>query len=927
MPYSDELKSTYLKVGMLSPARILEISSGEVSSAETLNYRHLHPSSSGLFSEKIFGPIKDWECRCGKYRKGDNKGGVCEICGVSITSSRVRRERFGHIELGCNVVLPPYLYGNPSILATVLDIPQNYLTQVVFGNLPINVDEYWSFENKLSAIDNQKDSENDCLTGTDAILAVLETIDLYYEIQKTQERIDNSTGYISLSYKHRKEVLEQFYSNENKPEWMITSKLLVIPPEMRPIVEYKGRILASQINDRYRNVIVRSNRLKQLKKMSCPEIIIKAEYRLLQTAIDYLFTNELTRENNDNKNIESLIHKYKSRVDRIVDFSAKGMALPDQSIDIEQIGIPMEVAAQIFKPFIARILMKSGVCQNIKSSYKQIEAGSYVVGKYLSRAESSLVVLVSTSSGRLISFKATIIQDNCFRLNPIVYEMLDLGVSDQDMIISCFAQLSNMSAKEAYEKLGVRNQIISKYTDKLQLLPSQYAINWIAQMSKTASSQGKKFANKGEVYCAYENGYIGINELLEISCNTGQGFQYSEETTVGRLIINEFLPQDMGVINRSSLRNKYMIEYNEEIHEDEVIDICESIYSLKGTDRYLLFLREFERVLYRYSNAVHVNYEKNRKQTYFSSIKKDFVEMMGKGRNRLRSFRLSDSEYETEKINIKYSTACMRDYIDDYLLNRRVAGDVYDFADRIIADGEIITKSTLKSIHDRKIESINIYMGSIDKDGNYSEYAFGRPVDYNPFVTAIMAINDTLRFLPSSYGRAVVYICLFDGVTYDPTITEIVNEFEKEGEIGKCIERMYDKEHEQLVSVGLIKSEVITAKSFLIYYILKKYGLSISIRSLNLLMEAIIAAGEINSLEGEIANKGQNVSLPLIGECGVKSLKIDLGKTSIPFRFGISPGEDGSKSALFGEESIVADKEDIIVDKSPILFDYDTEED
>lgn len=926
MAESIDNKIAYLKLGMLSPDRVLEISCGEVITAETINYRNNHPSSAGLFSERIFGPIKDWECRCGKYKEKYYKGIICDSCGVSVTSSQVRRERFGHVELGCNVVLPQYLYGSPSVLAVVLDIPQNYLEQIVFQNLHINVTDFWTLDNKLKAIDDYASFGKRNERGTDGILAVLKTISVEKELYKINEKLKVTSGYLTQMFKHRKEVLELFEETGNKPEWMITSRLLVLPAGLRPILEYKGKLYASEINDRYRIIIQRSHLLEQLKGKLCPEMVIESQRRLIQIAVDSLFDSKLERENYEI--YESLLKRRQRKIQHNVDYSANGMALPDPRIDIEKIGIPFNIATILFKPFIACELIDSGMCHNIKSAFKEIDVCSDAAKEALVRLENTFVVLITSDIGRLASFKVRLINENFFRLNPIVYEMLQLGVSDDAMRIKVFAQLSDESAEEALKKLGIKSQIISAYSEKIQLIPNHYAIKWVSEMSKETDGSGKSFISKGEVYCAYENGNIGINELVDIRCQTKNGFEYKERTTLGRLIINEFLPQNMGIVNRSGFKNKYKIEYNYDIDEIHVVKMCEEIYHLLGSDNYLEFLRRFETVLYRYYNAVDVNYERQYKTTIDDNNIQCFSKELNYIKDRIWSLKLGPGRGEKTAIRIKYNSPCIQDYITDFLLNRRAADNVYDFADIIISEGDIITESFIQELRKRDVESVIIYIDTISESGEYSEYAFGKALDYNPFIVSLLAIKNALMIMPRRYGETFLRIMLAkDNMVRNEVIEELFNE-ERDGKIGRLMEMIDEEECRGINFSKLKKGEIVEVKSYLLYVLLKKCDISISVRLLCLLNEALIIDEKFNSSDVEVLFSDGGIELNAFGESALKTPIVDLDCKYIRDAFGkinvnIIPEEAHSSKGVKEDYKF---KEELLLDEEFEKYDFLEEE-
>ncbi len=870
---SIENKNTYLKISMLSPERILELSNGEVVTSETINYRNKQPSSIGLFSEKTFGPVKDWECSCGKYKKESYKGIVCDNCGVLVTTSRVRRERFGHIELGCNIVLPQYLYGGPSILATLLDIPQNYLERIVFENLYIDTSVYWAQNNRLTAIEDNTSKDNGSC-GVDGILAVLKTIDIKKELEKLDEQINENTGYLALAFKHRKEVLEQFEFSGDKPEWMITSRLLVMPAGLRPIFEYNGKLYASELNDRYRLVIQRAHLLKQLKERMCPRMVIQSQRRMIQLAVDALFDSKLEKEEYTKIVSESLLNSIQKKVDHNVDFSASGMVVPDPSIDFGKMGMPFEVATVLFKPFIANKLVESGINHNVKAAFREVDNNTKTAIEALLQIADTFVVVASTYNGRLISFKVKLIDGEFFKIHSSVYEMLELGKSDTSMHIKVFAQLSNESAEEALSKIGVKSQIVSNYSEKLQLLPNRYARKWVSEMSRALESREKYFIGKGEVYCAYANGSINIHELVDIRCQTHNGFEYHEKTSLGRLIINEFMPQNMGIVNRSGLKNKYLLEYNYEIDESQVIQLCEEVYHRFGAKEYLAFLKKMYSVIAQYSIDIEDDKGIEVKEPIRNNDIKRYDDQITLMKKKLWNLKLAKSKGDSLRINIDYQSEAFQEYIYAFLKNRRVAGNIYSFADTIASDGEVITEKLLSEFRMHRINTVSIYFDSINECGEYSEFAYGEKVEYNPFIVALLAVRDAMMKMSDSSIKTLLEILLAkDGFLCSEQIEILLQE--KDGDIGRLLEIVEDKESRTLSFQKLNIQELVLTKTYLVYSVLKQYNISVSVRLLCLLVEVLSMDKDNDNREGTPCFD-MDTELSSLGEYAIKNHSIDL---------------------------------------------------
>lgn len=924
----SKVNNGYISIGMLSPERILELSNGEVRTSDTLNYKNYHPASEGLFSEKIFGPINDWECRCGKYKKIRYKGVVCDNCGVTVTLSAVRRIQFGHIELGCYVVLPQYLYGGPSILATVLDIPQSYLEQIVFGGYHIDVAGFWEQENKLNTITNSAsiDIPEEC--GTDGIFEVLKNLDINVELRKIDEKLEYTEGYLAQPYLHRKEVLESFVKSDSKPEWMVTSKILVLPAGLRPIVEHNGKMYSSEINDRYRLIINRCRLFEQLLLRKSPEIVLQSQRRMIQISVDSLFDSTLEREEHDKAIRESLLNRRQIPIDRFVDYSAKGMVVAKKEIDIVNIGIPIENAVELFRPFIARELVSSGTANNIKKAYKMLDGyHQSEINDVLRRIEKTFVVVVCADDSRIFSFNVQLTTDSCFSLNPITYSLMEMGISDKAMQIRVYAQLSDDSAEEAINKFGIKNKIVSEYSDEIKLLPDRYAIEWLSKMSQETKSRNKKFISRGEVFCAYENGCIEMTELVDVRCHTPNGFDFEERTTLGRIIINEFLPQNMGVVNRSGLRNKYRLEYNFIINPEDVLDICENIYYLKGAKEYIEFVRSYEETLARYYNAVNVvcadsDVRKIKRQNAWNMFSKEFSFI----KNRVSKIELCDNDCLEQEFKLTYRSARLQQYAIDYLHNRIVSKDIYDYADKIAAEGDILSKHLIQKLKDRNIESLSIYSGEI-VNCVFPQDAFGKTVSYNPFVVSMLALNDALSRLSYHEARTFFDILLANNVLRtDKFIFNLVKMESDEGEIGRNLNAISNTEEGILDFSTLKKNEIVETKVFLLYSMLSNARIKISVRLLLILVIALMNEPVLDSSGEHLMIASDLNTLSFLGEHAIKSVQLDVDNPVVKRSFGkintLSRAQN-VKDRYFTEEIKLFDFEDELMSADDYIFELD----
>lgn len=920
----------HMKINMLSPERVLELSSGEVATAETLNYKNYHPASDGLFSEKIFGPIKDWECRCGKYKNRYYAGVVCDRCGVEVTTSNVRRERFGHIELNCNIVLPQYFYGAPSILATVLDIPQKYLEQIVLSDLEVDTDGYYNYENKMQALVDKNDALHGYHQhGTEALKSILESVNLEEELNKINEILDISYGYLAQPYLHRKEVIESFINSGNKPEWMITSRLLVLPAGLRPIVEYQGKKYSSEINDRYRILIERNRLLGRLLNMSAPDVVLKSQKRMIQVAIDALFDSKLEKEDYGKAIHESLISRRQKTINRYIDYSASGMVIADNSIDIEKIGVPEYVVNEIFRPFIAYDLVEKGLAHNVKSAFKIMGKCPTSVAKTITDLSGTFVVLACTNNNKMTALNVQITNNDCFSVNPIVYRLWDIERFNNKSV-RLFAQLSDESAEEVIEKFGVQSQIVSAYTDEVQMLPSRYAISWLSQMSKINFDNNRRFISKGEAYCAYENDCLRMTEKIIIHCHTANGFDYEEETSLGRIIINEFLPQNMGNINRASLKNKYYLEHNREFEEDDVIYLLNQVYEMFGSKKYLEVLKEYEKVMNRYYNAVQVECENSVYPIQRMQNSEYFKFEIQSIKDISSNLQLSDVSTYVMEVRIKYQDQDMNSYMWKWIRNRVVAEDIYDFADILISKGEVISYEVYQKLLEKNVYKISIYESEITQDGKYSRIAYGKSVKGNPFKVAVMAVIDVIDRV--DYWTAVTFfkILLSDGIIeLDDKLKKIIEFVPKEGFIWTLLMESYNSVEHEINLSSLNKNGLVQIKTYILMKLLGSQNVEISLRLLELLIKACVHGLSSKYDERSIILRTPKNDLRKFGEYALKTSTIPFDSEEMVGTYGkINIGTESEPVQKYKDEKhddIGFDEfnnEDLYVDDDELFEDF-----
>ena len=891
----------HMKINMLSPERVYELSSGEVKTSETLNYKDNHPASDGLFSERIFGPMKDWECRCGKYNKKYFAGVICDSCGVEVTTSNVRRERFGHIELDCNVVLPQYFYGEPSILATVLDLPQKYVEQIVLMDLPVDAEEYWSYENKMKALVEQKEPTFNFYRGTEAIKHILRNIDLNEELNKINEILEISYGYLAQPYLHRKEVIECFIKSGNMPEWMITSRILVLPAGLRPIVEFNGKKYSSDLNGRYKVIIDRNRLLHRFLDMSAPEVVLRSQKRMVQVAVDALFDSKLEKEDYEKVLTESLINRRQCKINRYVDYSASGQIIVDSRIKIGYLGVPEFVVKELFKPFIAAQMVNNsyGKVTNIKGAFKYLDKYkdegfeakkdkektiNDAVLDALNDLEKTFVVLVTTPSSFITALNICITSNSCFTVNPAIYRMWGLEY-EYTKNIKVFAQLSDDASEESLKKFGIRNQVLSDFTDDIQLKPSEFTIRWLVQMSKIVADNNRMVISQGEAYCAYENKCLSLNEKITIHCHTTNGFDYKEETSLGRIIINEILPQNMGIVNRASFKNKYYLEHNYEFDEIKVKVLLRQIYDKFGADTYINVITKLESAADKYSNVIPMGTESRiigDSRTKNSDYLKDELQTI---KQKCRDLCFSEKASDAIEMKTKYQDWRMTSYVRKYLQNRTISQDIYDFADILIAKGEQITDKVYDILDDKNINAISVYDGDISSKGEYPKKAYGKSINGNPFKIGVMALIYFIDKVDYDSANDVVRLLLNDIVEEDDVLLKVIKDAPREGFIGSAITKACQEDGVIKMSL-LVTSEQVQLKTYLIFKLLETDEEQISLRLLELLVRACVES-DIETADGrQVILHSEDNNLQMFGEYALKTVYIPLNSESIIEEYG-----------------------------------------
>ena len=581
----------FMKIGLASPEKIRDWSHGEVLKHETINYRTLRPEKDGLFCERIFGPTKDWECSCGKYKKLRYRGVVCDRCGVEVTQSKVRRERMGHIELAAPVAHIWYFKGIPCRMALLLDMSPKQLEEVMYfisyvvidpGDTVLTKKQVLSereYEKYLNEYRDKPGKKAEVGMGAEAIKKLLQEIDLEKEAKGLREELRQATGQKHAKIIKRLEVVEAFRNSGNKPEWMILDVLPVIPPELRPMIQLDGgRFATSDLNDLYRRVINRNNRLKKLKEIGAPSIIIRNEKRMLQEAVDALIDNGRrgkTITGPGNRPLKSLSHTLKGKQGRFrqnllgkrVDYSGRSVIVVGPELKMYQCGLPREMALELFKPFVIRQLVEREIAQNIKGAKKLIERMDDRVWSVVEDVIKEHPVLLNRAPTLhrlgIQAFEPVLVEGRAIRLHPLVTPAFNADFDGDQMAVH--VPLSQEAQAEARILMLASNNILNPKDGKPVVTPSQDMVlgNYYLTIEKDGEKgEGSIFGSYEEAILAYENKYITLHSRIAILARSlGEG-KVPEEfenhyliTTLGKLIFNSIIPDSFPYLNEPTKEN------------------------------------------------------------------------------------------------------------------------------------------------------------------------------------------------------------------------------------------------------------------------------------------------------------------------------------------------------------------------------------
>ena len=619
-----------IKIGLASPEKIREWSRGEVTKPETINYRTLKPEKDGLFCERIFGPSKDWECHCGKYKKIRYKGVVCDRCGVEVTKSSVRRERMGHIELAAPVSHIWYFKGIPSRMGLILDLSPRTLEKVLYFANYIVLDPAESglqYKQVLTEKEYQDAREAYGYNfrvgmGAESIMELLKAIDLEKDAAELKAELVDATGQKRARIIKRLEVVESFRESGNRPEWMIMTAIPVIPPDLRPMVQLDGgRFATSDLNDLYRRIINRNNRLKRLLELGAPDIIVRNEKRMLQEAVDALIDNGRRGRpvtGPGNRALKSLSDMLKGKSGRFrqnllgkrVDYSGRSVIVVGPELKIYQCGLPKEMAIELFKPFVMKELVANGTSHNIKNAKKMVEKLQPEVWAVLEDVIKEHPVMLNRAPTLhrlgIQAFEPILVEGKAIKLHPLVCTAFNADFDGDQMAVHL--PLSQEAQAECRFLLLSPNNLLKPSDGGPVAVPSQdmvLGIYYLTQERPGNPGEGKFFKSVNEAILAYENKVITLQSRIKVRCSKtmpdGTVMTGTVESTLGRFLFNEILPQDLGFVDRSIPGNELLLEVDFLVGKKQLKQILGKVINTHGATKTAEVLDDIKATGYKYS--------------------------------------------------------------------------------------------------------------------------------------------------------------------------------------------------------------------------------------------------------------------------------------------------------------------------------------
>ena len=620
-----------IKIGLASPDKIREWSRGEVLKPETINYRTLKPERDGLFCERIFGPSKDWECHCGKYKKIRYKGVVCDRCGVEVTKSSVRRERMGHIELAAPVSHIWYFKGIPSRMGLLLYLSPRVLEKVLYfasyivldaGQTDLEYKQILSEKECQDAKDKYGANAFRAGMGAEAVKELLEAIDLEKDSVELKTELKDANGQKRARIIKRLEVVEAFRESGNRPEWMIMDAIPVIPPDLRPMVQLDGgRFATSDLNDLYRRIINRNNRLKRLIELGAPDIIVRNEKRMLQEAVDALIDNGRRGRpvtGPGNRALKSLSDMLKGKGGRFrqnllgkrVDYSGRSVIVVGPELKIYQCGLPKEMAIELFKPFVMKELVSRGISQNIKNAKKLVEKLDTQVWDVLEEVIKEHPVMLNRAPTLhrlgIQAFEPILVEGKAIKLHPLVCTAYNADFDGDQMAVHL--PLSVEAQAECRFLLLSPNNLLKPSDGGPVAVPSQdmvLGIYYLTQERPGAKGEGKFFKSVNEAILAYENQIITLHSRIKVRVHKqmpdGSTVTGNVESTMGRFLLNEIIPQDLGFVDRSNPDNALALEIDFHVGKKGLKQILEKVINTHGATKTAEVLDDIKAMGYKYS--------------------------------------------------------------------------------------------------------------------------------------------------------------------------------------------------------------------------------------------------------------------------------------------------------------------------------------
>ncbi len=667
-----------IKIGLASPEMIRSWSYGEVTKPETINYRTLRPERDGLFCEKIFGPTKDWECACGKYKRVRYKGKTCEKCGVEVTTKKVRRERMGHIELAAPVSHIWYFKATPSRMGLLLDISPRLLEKVIYfgqyivldpGNTPLEKKQMLT-ETEYHQMYEKYENDFRVGMGAEAIKELLQELDIEKLSEQLKAELDAASGQKKLRIIKRLEVVEAFRKSDNKPEWMVLDVLPVIPPDLRAMVQLDGgRFATSDLNDLYRRVINRNNRLKKLLELYAPDIIIKNEKRMLQEAVDALIDNGRHGKpvtGSSNRPLKSLSESLRGKQGRFrqnllgkrVDYSGRSVIVVGPTLKIYQCGLPKEMALELFKPFVMKRLVETQNASNIKDAKKKVDRASPEVWDALENVIKDHPVLLNRAPTlhrlSIQAFEPVLVEGRAIKLHPLVCTAFNADFDGDQMPVH--VPLSNEAQAEARFLMLSANNFLKPVDGKAVTVPSQDMVlgSYYLTIDRAGEpGEGSIFRDFDEAMMAYANGLLGLHAPIKVRVSREiDGVVHTGiiDATLGRLIFNQPIPQDLGFVDRSKPENLLKLEIDFTTKKKQLGQIVDRTIKKHGPSVTAQVLDDIKSNGYKYSTLASISISvldmtvPDQKKDIIAQAEKDVEKI---GRNFRRGLLSEDERYNS----------------------------------------------------------------------------------------------------------------------------------------------------------------------------------------------------------------------------------------------------------------------------------------